>query len=48
MDTDDSQDNRGREGIILLPVFHFHPLTNIETFQVFACEITSYFYSQRI
>ena len=34
-DTDDSQDSRGREGTTFystLPLYQFHPLTNIETF----------------
>ena len=31
-DTDDSQGNRGREGTIFIPLYHFHPLTNIQTF----------------
>ena len=34
-DTGDSQDSRGREGTTFystLPLYQFHPLTNIETF----------------
>ena len=34
-DTEDSQDSRGREGTTFystLPLYQFHPLTNIETF----------------
>ena len=38
--TDDSQDCRGREGTIFIPLYHFHPLTNIQTFICnLACEI---------
>ena len=33
-DTDDSQDSRGREGTSFIPLYHFHPLTNI---QIFIC-----------
>ena len=41
IDTDDSQDSRGREGPSFIPLYHFHPLTNIETFICnFACEMT--------
>ena len=29
---DGSQDSRGREGTIFYPLYHFHPLTNIQTF----------------
>ena len=44
-DTDDSQDSRGREWTILYTIwntlYHFHPLTNLETFIYnFACEMT--------
>ena len=31
-DTDNSQDSRGREGTFFIPLYHFHPLTNIQTF----------------
>ena len=33
-DTDDSQDSRGREGTIFysIPLYHSHPLTDIQTF----------------
>ena len=31
-DTDDSQDSRGREGTIFIPLYHFHPLTNRHLF----------------
>ena len=43
IDTDDSQDSKGREGNgpFFIPLYHFHPLTNIETFVWnFACEMT--------
>ena len=40
-DTDDSQDSRGRERTIFIPLYHFHPLTNIQIFICnFACEMT--------
>ena len=40
-DTDDSQDRRGRGGSSFIPLYHFHPLTNIQTFICnFACEMT--------
>ena len=40
-DNDDSQDSRGREGPFFTPLYHFHLLTNIETFICnFACEMT--------
>ena len=40
-DTDDPQDCRGGEGPSFIPLYHFHPLTNIETFICnFACEMT--------
>lgn len=29
---DDSQDNRKRQRTILIPMYHFHPLTNMHTF----------------
>ena len=38
-DTDDSQDSRGRRGPSFLPLYHFHPLTNI---QKFICNFTCY------
>ena len=43
--TDDSQDSRGREQTIFIPLHHFHPLTNIQTFICsFSCEMaTTYF-----
>ena len=31
-DTDDSKNNRGRGGPSFIPLYHFHPLTNSETF----------------
>ena len=31
-DTDDSQDSRGRGGPFFIPLYHFHRLTNIQTF----------------
>ena len=31
-DTGDSQGSREREGTILIPICHFHPLKNIQTF----------------
>ena len=40
-DTDDSHDSRGREGTIFYSLYHFHPLTNIQTFICnFAREMT--------
>ena len=36
-DTDDSQDSRGREGQSFIPLYHFHPLTNIDTFILQLC-----------
>ena len=42
---------QGKEGgPSFIPLYHFHPLTNIETFICnFACEMTiTYFYSQRL
>ena len=30
-DTDHSQDSRGREGLFFIPLYHFQPLTNIQT-----------------
>ena len=40
-DTDNSQDSRGREGTIFIPLYHFHPLINIQTFICnFASEMT--------
>ena len=42
-DTDDSQESRGMEGKgpSFIPLYHFLPLTNIETFiSNFACEMT--------
>ena len=40
-DTDNSQDSKGREGPSFIPLYHFHPLTNIETFICnFASEMT--------
>ena len=30
-DTDDPQDSRGREGAFFIRLYHFHPLTNIQT-----------------
>ena len=39
-DTDDSQDSRGR-GPSFIPLYQFHPLTNIQIFICsFACEMT--------
>ena len=45
-DTDDSQDSREGRGPSFIPLYHFHPLTNIEIFICnFACEMTiAYFY----
>ena len=47
-DTDDSQDCRGREGRpSFIPLYHFHPLTNIQTFICnFACEMTSHIFNR--
>ena len=40
-DTDNSQDSRGREGTFFIPLYHFHLLTNIQTFMCnFAREMT--------
>ena len=40
-DTDNSQDSRGKEGTFFIPLYHFHPLTNIQTFMCnFAREMT--------
>ena len=40
MDTDDLQDSRGRGGQFFVPLYHFHPLTNIQTLICnFACEM---------
>ena len=40
-DTDNSQDSRRREGPSFIPLYHFHPLTKIQTFICnFAHEIT--------
>ena len=43
IDTDDSQDSKGREGWgpFFIPLYHFHPLSNIETFVCnFSCKMT--------
>ena len=38
MDTGDLQDSRGKEGTIyLFKLYHFHPLTNIQTFNLQLC-----------
>ena len=40
-DTDNSQDSRERDEPSFVPLYHFHPLKNIETFICnFACEMT--------
>ena len=40
-DTDNSQDNRGKERTIFIPLYHFHRLTNIPRFICnFICEMT--------
>ena len=41
-DNDDSRDSRGRHRIIFfIPLYHFHPLINIQIFICsFACEMT--------
>ena len=31
-DIDNSQESRKRKGLIFVPLYHFHPLTNIQTF----------------
>ena len=51
-DSNDAQDSRRRKGRgpSFIPLFHFHPLTNIQTFICsFACEmIILYFQLQRL
>ena len=49
-DTGDSQDSKGSEGTIFFSLYHFQPLTNIQTSICnFACEITmAYFWSHRL
>ena len=38
MDTGDLQDSRGKEGTIyFFKLYHFHPLTNIQTFNLQLC-----------
>ena len=40
-DTANSKDSKGREGTFFIPLYHFHPLTNIQTFTCnFAHEAT--------
>ena len=40
-DNDDSQGSRGGRGPSFILLYHFHPLTNIQTFICnFACEMT--------
>ena len=43
-DTDDSQDSMGNEGSIFICLYHFHPLTNIQAFCNFACEMTTTYF----
>ena len=39
--TGNSQDSRGRRGPFFIPLYHFHPFTNIQTFMGnFAHEMT--------
>ena len=41
MDTGNSQDSRGRDETIFIPLCHFHPLTKIQTYIInFVCEMT--------
>ena len=44
-DTDSSQDCRGRKETIFIPLYPFHPLTNIQKFICnFACEMTTTYF----
>ena len=44
-DTDDSQDSRGREGAIFIPLYHIQQFMGIQTFICnFACEMTATYF----
>ena len=43
-DTNDSQDSSGKEGAFIIPLYYFHPLTNIQFFLVLHQNLVQFIY----